>query len=531
VPVGITAALSERAAQYSRRLMMASDAPDVATASIDAVLDLCEAQAAIAWIPLPGSSPHQVQSFVGGELLAGTVSASIFECDEQHVTSLLQARGASTVRLTDASRGVRLAAGWRGFSRQTPAASATLELIAGHASAVIERTDGDRRLAKAQAAIDALDAQMARARRVRTIGELASGIVHDFNNSLTTILGWTELALGPLERADRFFNDLMTIRTATLDAAALVRRLRALSQPAGSAAEREVIDPREIVRAMPRMAIPLWSRRAQCEGLPFDIVTELGSAPRVHVAPAEIRELLLNLIFNAVDAMPNGGRIALATREVDGEAEMTVADQGVGMSPETLSQLFEPFFTTKGDRGTGLGLSVCRTIAESHGGRLTVASTPGVGTTFTLRLPPASMDVVASAFPAAHEISTGGGRRRVLLVDDQEEVRTSVGEMLRALGHDVVVAEDGTMALAMALRLRLDVVITDLGMPGINGLEVAKRLQVIAPTVAVVLLTGWGLDTTEARPDNVTSVLNKPVTMTRLAEALNSFDGAAVRRA
>jgi signal transduction histidine kinase len=510
--------------------MLASDGPDLAAASIDAVLDLCEAQAAIAWVPVAGSSPRQIHMFVGGELLAGH-AGSTFECEEHGVVNLLQTCGATTVKLTDASRCVRLAAGWRSFSRQTPAVSATLELIAGHASAVIERADGDRRLARAQAAVDSVDAQIARARRVSTIGELASGIVHDFNNSLTTILGWTELALGPLGQSDPFFKDLMMIRTATLDAAALVRRLRALSQPAGSAAEREVIDLLEVVRAMPRMAIPLWSRRAQCQGLPFEIVTELGPVPRVHVAPAEIRELLLNLIFNAVDAMPKGGRIALATREVDGEAEITVADQGVGMSLETLSHLFEPFFTTKGERGTGLGLSVCRTIAESHGGRLTVESTPGVGTTFTLRLPAASAEAVAAAFSAVREISTSGGRRRVLLVDDQEEVRTSVGEMLRALGHDVIVAEDGTMALATALRQRLDIVITDLGMPGINGLEVAKRLQVIAPSVAVVLLTGWGLDTTDARPDNVTSVLNKPVTMTRLAEALNSVDGAALRRA
>jgi signal transduction histidine kinase/ActR/RegA family two-component response regulator len=523
---------AERAAWHSRRLMLASDITTIGAAAIDAVLDLCDAQAAVAWLPVVREgAPRQIESFAGGELLDGTDATQFAASSEEQLADLLLARGALAVRTTDASRSARLSVGWREPAGPTASAVAGLELVAGHVSAMIERTEADRLLAATRAELRDVEAQVKRTRRVRAVGELASGIVHDFNNCLTTILGFTELALGPLEKADAFFDDLTTIRTATLDAAALVRRLRTVSRPPDSALEREVVDVREIVRAMPRLALPRWSRQAQCDGLPFDIVVDVGPVPPIYVAVAEIRELLLNLIFNAVDAMPNGGRITIATREVDDEAEISVSDQGVGMSAETMKHVFEPFFTTKGDRGSGLGLSVCRSIAEGHGGRLSVASTLGAGSTFALRIPPAPAELLKPMPSVANDVQAETGRRRVLLVDDQPEVRNSIGEMLRALGHQVALAADGNAALTIALRQRLDVVITDFGMPGMNGIELARRLRTVAPTSSVVLLTGWGLDTTDAALENVTNILYKPVTMTLLAQALTDSTKIAVRGA
>lgn len=523
---------AERAAWHSRRLMLASDIPAIGAAAIDAVLDLCDAQAAVAWLPIVREgAPRQIEPFAGGELLAGTDAREFVAPSEERLAELLIARGASAVRTTDGTRSARFSVGWREPAGPTASAVAGLELVAGHVSAMIERMEADRLLASTRATLSDLESQVKRTRRVRAVGELASGIVHDFNNCLTTILGFTELALGPLEQADAFFDDLTTIRTATLDAAALVRRLRTLSRPLDSALEREVVDVREIVRGMPRLALPRWSRQAQCDGLPFDIVVDAGAVPPIYVAVAEIRELLLNLIFNAVDAMPNGGRITIATREVDGEAEISVSDQGIGMSADTMTHLFEPFFTTKGDRGSGLGLSVCRSIAEGHGGRLSVTSTPGAGSMFALRIPPAPAELLKPMPSVANGVPAETGRRRVLLVDDQPEVRNSIGEMLRALGHQVALAADGNAALTIALRQRLDVVITDFGMPGMNGVELARRLRTVAPTASVVLLTGWGLDTTDAAPENVTNILYKPVTMTLLAQALTDSTKMAVRGA
>jgi signal transduction histidine kinase len=511
--------------------MLASDTTAIVTAALDALLDLCAAQAAMAWLPvIRDDAPRRVESFVAGELLAGADATTFPDCDDPRLIETLHGRGATAVRTTDASRSARLAVAWRDPKCDTASAEICLELVAGHVSALVERADGDRVLASTRATLSDVEDQVRRTRRVRAIGELASGIVHDFNNCLTTILGFTELALGPLEQSDAFFDDLATIRTAALDAASLVRRLRTLSRPAESAGERQVVDLRDIVRAMPRLAHPRWSRRAQCDGLPFEIVLDVAPVPPVYVSAGEIRELLLNLIFNAVDAMPTGGRITISTREVEGEAEVSVADQGSGLSPEAMEHLFEPFFTTKGDRGNGLGLSVCRGIAEGHGGGLGVRSAPGTGTVVTLRVPPAPSELLKPA-PELAGAKMAGGRRRVLLVDDQPEVRNSIGEMLRALGHQVTLAADGNAALTMALRQRLDVVVTDLGMPGMNGIELARRLRTVAPDAAVVLMTGWGLESKDETPENVTTVLNKPLTMTRLAQALLTSANVAIRGA
>jgi signal transduction histidine kinase/ActR/RegA family two-component response regulator len=523
---------SERAALHSRRLALASDTPAIGGAAVAALLDLCAAQAAVAWLPVYSDDrPKRTEVFLGGELLRGAAPAdALTALGDDRIAEWLAAKGGAVVRVTDASRSARVAVAWDGPDAMKAGAAAALELLAGHISASVERAEAQRLLATTRSALREIETQITRTRRVRALGELASGIVHDFNNCLTTILGFTELSLGPLEESDAFFDDLSTIRTAALDAAALVRRLQATSGTRHVSEEREVIDLRELARSMPRFAHPRWSRLTQCEGVSFDMVVDLAPVPPVYVSVTEIRELLLNLAFNAVDAMPKGGRITISTRDRDGEAEICVTDQGTGMDAETLGRLFEPFFTTKGDRGCGLGLSVCKTIAENHGGRLAVSTALGEGSTFTLRLPPAPAELLKRPVEPPRAASSTERAQRVLLVDDQAEVRDSVGEMLRALGHTVTVAPDGNAALAVALRTPLDVVITDLGMPGMNGIDVARRLRAIASGMPVVLLTGWGVDDEETIPDNVASVLHKPVTMQSLSEALALCGNGEERR-
>jgi CheY-like chemotaxis protein/two-component sensor histidine kinase len=401
-----------------------------------------------------------------------------------------------------------------------------LELVAGQVFAALEREREDEELSSVRTALAEAEGQIARTRRARAVGEMAAGIAHDFNNCLTTILGFTELALGPLNESDAYYTDLATIRMAALDAAKLVKRLQTIGRRTRTTEERETVDLREIAKVMPELARPRWSRSAQLEGVVFEIVVDAQIAPPVFVVPAEIRELLLNLLFNAVDAMPSGGRITISTATTgDGFAHIAVSDQGTGMTPDVLAQVFKPFFTTKGERGCGLGLSVCRNIAQRHGGTLEVDSKPGEGTTFTLKLPPAEMLVTTPVIqrevqpPAAAEAETVV--RHVLLIDDQEEVRESVGEMLKALGHRVVTAADGAAALAEAERSRPDVILTDFGMPGMNGVEVARRFLASTPDIPIVLITGWGLDPdAPPPPENVASVISKPVTMNALREVM-----------
>ncbi|HVB39106.1 MAG TPA: ATP-binding protein [Vicinamibacterales bacterium] len=390
--------------------------------------------------------------------------------------------------------------------------------------ALAEKTRLSEELQKSLSSLHSTQGQMVRAQKLRALGEMASGVAHDFNNSLTTILGLLEWLLhtSPADLAIR--PDLETIRTAAVDAAAIVRRLQLFGRSAPDA-EAEQIDLGEIAQLVVNLARPRWRELAQRRGVQFDLVVEAPGepAPPVRAVSSEIRELLMNLVFNAIDAMPQGGRIAIRTGRTGEHAFISVVDQGTGITDEVKSRIFEPFFTTKGKDGAGLGLSVCWGIAERHGGSLEVDSNVGHGTTFTLVLPAvAGAPAVPKPAPAPAAIPKAARRLAVsvLLVDDQADVLESVADMLGALGHHVVTAASGEIALRQFKRERFDVVMTDLGMPGINGLELARRLRSERPGLPVLLLTGWGADYEEHPPEEVSMVLSKPVTMKSLQESL-----------
>ncbi len=393
--------------------------------------------------------------------------------------------------------------------------------------ALAEKTKLSDELQRSLSSLRSTQGQMVRAQKLRALGEMASGVAHDFNNSLTTILGLLEWLLhtAPADLAIR--PDLETIRTAAVDAAAIVRRLQLFGRSAPDA-EAEQVDLAELAQLVVNLARPRWRELAQRRGVQFDLVVESEAepAPPVRAVSSEIRELLMNLVFNAIDAMPQGGRIAIRTGRAGEMACIRVVDQGTGIPEEVKARVFEPFFTTKGKDGAGLGLSVCWGIAERHGGTLEVESNVGQGTTFTLALPAlsgAAAEPKPAAQPAPEPAVSKAARRlavSVLLVDDQPDVLESVADMLGALGHRVVTAASGEIALRQFKRDRFDVVMTDLGMPGINGLELARRLRSERPELPVLLLTGWGADYEEHPPEEVSMVLSKPVTMKSLQESL-----------
>jgi CheY-like chemotaxis protein len=264
-------------------------------------------------------------------------------------------------------------------------------------------------------------------------------------------------------------------------------------------------------------------------------VVDLADVPPIQGHPAELREALTNLIFNAVDAMPQGGSLRLTGRRVPAAAgdppggwptdsrspsegaasppawvELAVADTGIGIPEAIRGRIFDPFFTTKGLHGTGLGLSVVYGIVERHGGRIDVTSTPGVGTTFRLRFRAAIPDV---AVPAPGVTPAGAPARCILVVDDDAPVRRTLVGLLRASGQEVVEAASGAEALARLATMPVDLVLTDLGMPDITGWDVARAAKTRNPALPVVLLTGWGDHVaTEAPPGvHVDRVLTKPV--------------------
>jgi signal transduction histidine kinase/CheY-like chemotaxis protein len=501
-----------------------ADAHAVGPLVADALVRVWGCAAALVWLPREALAPSSDDLSVSGHVLETCPANELLGCLlEGQIDHWLADRHLDATRVSDLvpAQAGRIIAAWPDQDAVPVDAGGILALVAAQVSSVRDRSQLQQRLSAATTALREAEDEIAQARRVRALGEMASGIVHDFNNALTTILGFAELALGPLDEDDAFYSDLNSIRTAALDAAAVVRRLRDLTRQERPTNEREVADLREIAGMMPALVRPRWMELSECRGVTFEVVVDPQEVPPVHVIVAEIRELLLNLLFNAVDAMPSGGRITITTRRAeDGWAEIAVSDEGSGMSEETCRLVFQPFYTTKGKHGTGLGLSVCRTIAQRHGANLEVKSAQGVGTTFVLRLPPAPPGLVATGpRPASDRRVIPLAKQRVLFVDDEPDVRESVGQLLRALGHEVFVADSGSAAIAMACRQHIDVLITDFGMPDMNGLVVAQRFRVLAPHVPVVLLSGWGIDQT-GRPANVRSVIGKPVTMKALSEAI-----------
>jgi CheY-like chemotaxis protein len=266
-----------------------------------------------------------------------------------------------------------------------------------------------------------------------------------------------------------------------------------------------------------------WQDEAQSRGVPIRLALDLAPVPSVDGQPSELREVLTNLILNAVDALPQGGDIRIASRERAGWVEIIVADTGVGMSDSVRRRIFEPFFSTKGPSGTGLGLAMVYGIVSRHGGEILVETAEGAGSTFTIRLP---VGRVPAAVPPRVPMA-GSDPVRVLVIDDEPFVRDTLGEILRQQHHQVVVANDGVSGLARFRESRFDLVMTDLAMPGMSGWQVARAVKATRPQVPVVLVTGWGV---EVQPDEmqthgVDRVMTKPFRFEDVQEVVASFRG------
>jgi PAS domain S-box-containing protein len=380
---------------------------------------------------------------------------------------------------------------------------------------------------RAYAALHQAQEELIRAEKLRGLGQMAAGIAHDLNNMLATILGQVEL-LRLRAPAPEVREGLGILQTAANDGALVVRRLQDFARQRGggplSACDlsRLVVETLEITR-------PRWRDEPQRRGIVIETVVEIAGLPPVQGNPTEIREVLTNLIFNAVDAMPRGGRLRFAGRivcddasdpspaapEGDGGAhgppwvELVVADSGIGMSREVRQHIFDPFYTTKGLHGTGLGLSVVYGIMERHGGHIEVDSIPGQETTFRLRFRQASGDPERFATPPPPPVPC----RRILLVDDDPGVRSTLAALLRTSGQEVLEADGGAEALTRLATTTVDLVLTDLGMPDVTGWEVARAAKARNPNLPVVLLTGWGDQAGAEAPQDVRvdRLLAKPV--------------------
>ena len=345
--------------------------------------------------------------------------------------------------------------------------------------------------------------------RLRALGKMASGAAHDLNNLLAIVLGHADLLL--IEGTTRR-EALEAIRRAALDGREAVRRLQHFTVN-GYLEEGPVwIDPCLAVEELIVFAAPQWKYQAQTRGVRYEIVKDLAAAPSIQIRPSALREVLLNLFLNALEAMPGGGRVGLRVRGGEDGIVIAVSDTGQGIPEPIRMCIFDPFFTTKPAPAGGLGLSICSRIISDLGGSLALESELGRGSTFAVRLPLSPL----APRPAPPRLS--GARRppthsSVLLIGDERRTADSLAGLLRQAGHDVEIAVSGAAGVERYRNRRFDCVIADLVMPGLSGLTVSRAIKDHDPDAHVVLLTGWGeqVDANHSEAAGVDRVIMKPV--------------------
>jgi two-component system, cell cycle sensor histidine kinase and response regulator CckA len=383
-----------------------------------------------------------------------------------------------------------------------------------------------------------LEQQLIQSQKMEAVGRLAGGVAHDFNNLLTAISGYNELVLSQLPPGDPRRGHAEEIRRAADRAAGLTQQLLAYSRR--QVLEPKVLDLNAVVSSMEKML-----RRLIGEDVELATMQQPGLWP-VRADPGQLEQVVLNLAVNARDAMPRGGRLQIATGNVAVDAAsalsgvalvpgdyavLTVADNGLGMTPEVKARLFEPFFTTKEKgKGTGLGLSTVYGIVKQSGGYIWVDSEPGRGTAFRVYLPRCHAEPDRLEPPPASPESTTAGSETILLVEDEPEVRNLVEKLLAMQGYTVLVAASPSEALQLCEkeRRRIDLLLTDVVMPDMSGRELARRLEPSRPEMRVLYMSGYTEDAIGRHGvlDPEIAFLQKPFSPDALARKVREGLGA-----
>jgi PAS domain S-box-containing protein len=368
--------------------------------------------------------------------------------------------------------------------------------------------------------------------RLHALGQMASGVAHDINNALAPASLYIESLLEETESCNqtRAREYLQTIQRSIDDVANTVTRMREFSRQREPQVALVPVQINLLAQQVLALSRPRWRDLPQRQGALIQVETNLTpDLPIVMGSESELREALVNLVFNATDAMPNGGVLTLRTRHAPDKAGLSsviieVADTGAGMDEETRRRCVEPFFTTKGERGTGLGLAMVYGTVRRHGGAIEIDSAPGRGTTMRLLFPAGTLvSTPADPKPAPPVLKS----LRILLIDDEPLVIEALRAVLEFDGHVITEAHDGRQGIEAFRAARggseaFDAVLTDLGMPSVDGRQVAKAVKELSPATPIILLTGWGQQLTDEGnvPPHVDQVLSKPLKLNDLREAL-----------
>ncbi|HEY8495077.1 MAG TPA: ATP-binding protein [Myxococcota bacterium] len=353
--------------------------------------------------------------------------------------------------------------------------------------------------------------------RLRALGELALGCAHELNNLLGVIGQLASGDAGSSEPGDRAL-----LQRCAEDARRLVQRLQAFARNEEPGLEATTLEPHEVLADALELTRVRWQREAAAAGITIEVEADLRPSGSVLGSASELRQAVANLIVNALDAMPGGGRLRVASRREGDEVVLEVGDTGVGMSAEIQQRIFEPFFSTKGAGGLGLGLSLVSEIVARHGGRLGAVSSPGSGSRFEIRLPAVDRERGVPARDGAPRpdgaAATDTQPRRILVVEDNAMLRRLMARHLRDDGHEVLECESAEEAEKLVeSAAAFDLLIVDVSLPGRSGLDLVRGLRERGLRAPILLITAWGLDLSGV---GASRVLTKPFGVDALRRAV-----------
>ncbi len=342
--------------------------------------------------------------------------------------------------------------------------------------------------------------ELVRSERLRVLGEMAGGVAHHFNNLLAVVLGHTQLLrqqvekkMKPSEITSEIKRRLKIIETSAFDGAETVKRIQEFSRVKADKRFTRV-DLKKIVEGAVEITKSRWKDEAQKKGITITLTTSLDELPPILGNASELREVITNIIINAVDVIPQGGRITVEAKKAEDQAQISVTDTGPGMSEEVKRKIFDPYFTTKGPQSDGLGMSVSHGIITRHEGEIEIHSEEKKGTTVTVKLP----------IPQAEEkkekkaiIPERTRKATILVIDDEKMVCDVLKDMLAAEGHEVIFSSSAKEGIELFKKEKVDLVFTDLGMPEIPGWQLARLIKEIDPSTPVTMITGWGIEIAE----------------------------------
>ncbi len=361
-----------------------------------------------------------------------------------------------------------------------------------------------------------LEEKSAQMKKVSALGQISSGVAHDFNNVLTVVLGRVQL-MKRLTSDPYFLKSLDMIEKSALDGASKVRKIQEFSRPSTKTLN-ESVNLKNIIEEVVEITRPKWDAASKIKGILIEPILELNDDLFILGDPSDLRNAFTNIIFNAIDAMPNGGILSIKTEQTDNYINVSFKDTGIGMTEETIERVFDPFFTTKGVLGNGLGMSEVYGIIKRHNGKTNIQSEVGKGTTIKIRFPSAKKSVKKTTDTSIEQSDTFS----IYIIDDEEYILETLRDFLTDLDHTVHTNTDPKQALADIKKNKFDIVFTDLGMPGISGLELAEKIKSINSRIQVILISGWALNLNESDLENrVDFVLNKPFSFEKITFTLS----------